>query len=100
MSPKAQYQQSQRMICVLAGLDHRRVRRSQMTDLDRQAYNLAAQLLGDGTLMCDSSGDVAARTSDRPDGSLEACERAWKQLEERFEAAMLICMTWAMRYQS
>ena len=76
------------MICALAGLDHRKVLRHEMTDRDRLAYDLAAKLLGGGTLICYSSGDVAVLISGRPDGSLEAYERAWKQLEERFEAAM------------
>jgi hypothetical protein len=59
-----------------------------MTERDRRAYGLAAKVLGDRTLVCDSSGDVAVQTSGKLDGSLEAYEWAWKQLEERFEAAM------------
>ena len=59
-----------------------------MTDSDRRAYDLAAKVLGDGTLVCYSSGDVAVLISGGPDGSLEAYERAWKQFEGQFKAAM------------
>ena len=76
------------MICMLAGLDHRKVMRNEMTDSDRRAYNLAAKVLGDGTLVCDSSGDVAVLTSGGPDGSLEAYEQAWKRFEGHFKTAM------------
>ena len=88
MTPNAKYRQSQRMICMLAGLDHRKVMRNEMTNNDRRAYNLAAKVLREGTLVCDSSGDVAVLTSGGPDGSLEAYERAWKQFEGQFQGAM------------
>ena len=100
MTPKAQYRQSQRMICILAGLDYPKVRRNEVTDRERRAYSLAAEVLGDGTLICDSSGDVAVQTSGKLDGSLEAYEWAWKQLEERFEAAMRKYETWPMGQRS
>ncbi len=88
MTPNAQYRQSQRMICALAGLDYRKVKSNDMTGRERGAYNLAARLIGNGTFVCNNSGDVAVLTSDGLDGSLEAYERAWKRLEEQFEAAM------------
>ena len=76
------------MICALAGLDYRKVRRNDMTGRDRAAYNLAGLLIGDGTFVCTDSGDVAVLTTDGLDGSLEAYELAWRQLEDLFKAAM------------
>ena len=59
MTPEAQYRQSQRMICALAGLDYRKVKSNDMTGRERGAYNLASLLIGDGTFVCTNSGDVA-----------------------------------------